>query len=138
MARKSRPLVEGWTRISASRYRDPEGVEVSRRQYDNARLQTLGFSTRAERERLSHDPTYRHFMNLIAEREGRTRTAIVRDPEFSRLAGEAQRQGWGKKREGRSPDSPTAKILVRAGLRRKGSRNRIGEGYQRRRRARRR
>lgn len=136
MARGPRPL-PGWTKVSAARYRNPEGEEVSRRQYDNARLRALGFRSRAERERVSSDPQLRHFAQLIAQREGRSERSVARDPAYAKVAGEAYRTRMGR-RGGDEPGGAAARVLTMAGLRDADAENKVGEGYERRRRARRR
>lgn len=135
MAKKRRqaaPVVKGWVRLSASRYRDPQGEEVSRRQYDNARLRALGFTSRSEREKLSGWSTGEKLAVDIAQREGRSTRSVKRDPAFLRTAMKAKREGM---RGG--PRSASAKLLVDAGLRDPGATNKIGEGYDRKRKRRR-
>lgn len=135
---KARPL-KGWTRLSAGRYRNPAGEEVSRRQYDNARLRALGFRSRAEKESISSDRKLAHFIGLIADEEDRSEWSVRRDPAFQRAALGAHRSRMGRtgpERE-RGPEGGAAKILTRAGLRSPDATNRIGEGYERKRRRRR-
>ncbi len=129
--RQAQPL-SGWTRINAARYRNPAGEEVSRRQYDNARLRALGFTSRSEREKLSGWSTGEKLAADIARVEGRSARAVKRDPAFLRTALQARREGM---RGG--PRSASAQLLVDAGLRDPGAKNRIGEGYDRKRKRRR-
>ncbi len=129
-ARAARPL-SGWTRLSAARYRSPEGEEVSRRQYDNARLRAIGFKSRSEREKLAGWSTGEKLARDIAAKEGRSVRAVKRDPAFLRTAIGARREGM---RGG--PRSASARLLADAGLRDPGARNKIGEGYDRKRRRR--
>lgn len=131
MAGRKRSPVAGWTRLSAGRYRSPDGEEVSRRQYDNARLRALGFSSRSERERLAkqNESRLNYFARLIARQEGRTIREVKRDPAFVKASSSAMRSGMRG-----SPKSGAARILVRAGLRAPDAPDRVGEGYERKRR----
>lgn len=110
---------QGWTRLAgtAERYLSPSGEEVSRRQYDNARFEELGYSSRSEYERRYEDSTYQWAFDEYARNYGllEARGADRAGGELAELLHEAQRTGWGK--GDRSADGPMAKLLVELGKR---------------------
>lgn len=116
MARKI-PVLPGYTYLggSARRYRDPEGNEISRRQYEDERLRRIGWKnwTDYQNTKRRNDQWIRD-QGIYTRKQGIKKRDVGPDSEFAR-AYLAARKDKGKDRY--RHDGPLHDYLVLVGLR---------------------
>lgn len=127
--------MEGWKALPRSHpsysatkrlYLNPQGEIVSRRQYDNARLQGEGWQSKADYDsRLSahKDRGYARWLEAAEENTGLSRRELGRaDSEFNQLFLDARDDKWSK-----DPNGSFAQFLEAIGVRESGADYAVGE-----------
>lgn len=110
----------GWKRLggSAERYRNPEGREVSRRQYENARARAAGWGSWSDYQRHRKSDDYNRWLNVAIDNRGLTRRDIGVESDFSRqYLGVRQARRDNDEDALRNPNGVLADYLVYLGLR---------------------
>ena len=123
----------GWVRVpgTAGRYRPPQALRakfkregklragtVSRRTYENERVQKVGWRNWSDYQRARKSDDYNRLVNRAIVERGETRRDIGPESEFSQLylemeADQEVRQGD----RDLSPEGPLAQMLIYVGLR---------------------
>lgn len=95
------------------RYLDPEGREISKRQYRNIQLKEEGWRSLAEKERVSRSPRFKEFRKRAAD------ASDIPESELSSHRSDFAQTyaAYMRNPNDRSPDSPLARLLVAMGLR---------------------
>lgn len=115
----------GYKRIpgKASRYRTPDGGEISRRQYENIRFRKAGWGSWSEYQRTAKTKEYRRFVTAAADEKGVSpRTLKNPESDFNQLYLEAKRDDWKN-----DPEGPFADFLVFIGVRAPDADYNVGE-----------
>lgn len=114
----------GWTRLGgrAERYRNPQGEEVSRRQYENARARAAGWANWSEYQRTRKSDDYNRWLNKAIDEQGLTRRDIGVSSDFSRhyldvKSARAYARDTGDESDLRDPNGTLADFLVYIGAR---------------------
>jgi hypothetical protein len=136
--------LSGWSKVpGSSRYTNPQGQEVSRRQYDNARAQAEGFKSYNQYAKLTHygrtayparqerGQDYHRWSNQWAKAHGvKPSEARKLGSEFNKLyaATFINRKGEFKSynRMRKTATGPLAKFLSKAGYRPEGASYAVG------------
>lgn len=122
-------LLRGWRRVSESgrqgsgrrgrpveRFISPDGREVSRRAYDNARARAAGFKNMSEYERIAASPKFRNFARRYRDNKHPDRRIDAVTGVGSRFT-RMYVKGPLRAPRGRSPRGPMARFLVFIGQR---------------------
>ena len=123
-----RPLPRSHPKYSPTKrlYLDPQNRIVSRRAYDNARLQSLGWESKADfdsRFTARKDRGYNRWAEVAAENLDIDLAELTRaDGEFNAMFLAARDDGWSN-----DPDGTFADFLVYIGLRQQGAEYDIGD-----------
>ena len=105
--------LRGWTRVKgSSRYRNPQGRIVSRRQYDNARAKKAGYSSYSAFQREKRSSEYQRYMGAAIASGARKRDFQLGAGGFTDKYAAARRSRWST-----DPDGEFADFLVHIGLR---------------------
>lgn len=124
--------LRGWVRVpgTAGRYRPPTALRakfkregklragtVSRRTYENERVQKAGWRNWSDYQRARKSDDYNRLVNRAIVEQGLTRRDIGPESEFSQLYLEMEAEKEISGERDLSPEGPLARMLVYVGLR---------------------
>lgn len=124
-----RPVPRSDPRYSPTKrlYLDPSGAVVSRRQYDNARLQSAGWESKYDfdsRKTNRENRGYQRWLKVASNEFDVPESELAKvDSEFNRLFLKARDDDFNQ-----DPDGSFAEFLVYLGLRRPDAEGAIGDG----------
>lgn len=107
-------MLPGWKRVG-NRYIDPDGSEVSRRSYDNARYREAGWSSKSQYDRVRKSPEYERMRGDFASKQGVSKRILGPTSDFAarfnRFMELKELDEW----EFRDPEGEAAEFLVDLG-----------------------